>query len=162
MKVFDIEISKLVPYIRNLRKNDRAVNRMMASIGEYGIPIPILARHRGETIEIVDGHLRVKCGCKRGMTTIPVVFCDDWSEAQVKAFRLLVNRSANWATWDVDLVSLELADLDALDFDLSLTGFDPFEIDELLFPDAVDSSTGKAPDPPETAVTRPNDLWLFH
>jgi hypothetical protein len=159
MEVFEIGIDQLVPSQRILRKNDGAVTRMVAAIKEYGIPIPILGRHRGEKIEIVDGHLRVKASRKMGLLSIPVVFCDDWSEAQVKAFRILVNRSATWATWDEELVVLELADLDALDFDLSLTGFDPFEINEFLFPDAVESSAETVPEP-KSAVTRLGDLWL--
>ena len=159
MEVFEIGIDQLVPSQRILRKNDGAVTRMVAAIKEYGIPIPILGRHRGEKIEIVDGHLRVKASRKMGLLTIPVVFCDDWSEAQVKAFRILANRSATWATWDEELVALELADLDALDFDLSLTGFDPFEINEFLFPDAVESSAETVPEP-KSAVTRLGDLWL--
>jgi DNA modification methylase len=160
MLVFEIGIDQLIPSPRILRKNDGAVNRMIAVIKEYGIPIPILARHRGDKIEIVDGHLRVKASSKMGRPTIPVVFCDDWSEAQVKAFRILVNRSATWAAWDEELLTLELTDLDALDFDLSLTGFDPFEIDEFLFPDAVDASAEKVPQLPKTAVTRLGDLWV--
>jgi DNA modification methylase len=160
MLFLEIGIDQLIPAPRILRKSDRAVNRMMAAIKEYGMPIPILGRHREEKIEIVDGHLRVKAARKLGMTTIPVVFCDGWTEAQVKGFRLLVNRSATWATWVDELVTLELADLDALDFDLSLTGFDPFEIDEFLFPDAVDPSTEEAPELPKTAVTRLGDLWV--
>jgi len=160
MEVFEIGIDQLIPSQRILRKNDGAVGRMMAAIKEYGMPIPILGRHRGEKIEIVDGHLRVKASRKMGLLTVPVVFCDDWSEAQVKAFRILVNRSATWATWDEGLVALELVDLDALDFDLGLTGFDPFEINEFLFPDAVESSAEKVPELPKTAVTRLGDLWL--
>jgi hypothetical protein len=58
-------------------------------------------------------------------------------------------------------VALELADLDALDFDLGLTGFDPFQIDEFLFPDTIAPSAEKAPDPPGNAVTRLGDLWRF-
>jgi DNA modification methylase len=133
---------------------------MMAAIKEYGMPIPILGRHRGEKIEIVDGHLRVKASSKMGRPTIPVVFCDGWTEAQVKGFRLHVHRSASWATWVDELVALELADLDALGFDLSLTGFDPFEIDEFLFPDAVEASAEQVPDLPNNAVTRLGDLWV--
>jgi hypothetical protein len=109
-----------------------------------------LGRHREDKIEIVDGHLRVKACPKMGLPTIPVVFCDGWSEAHVKGFRLVVHRSSNWATVVDDLVALELADLVALDFDLSLTGYDPLEIDEFLFPDAVDASTENVPDLPAT------------
>jgi hypothetical protein len=153
-----LELINWFPPLAFCRKNDGAVARMIAAIKEYGIPIPILARHIGEKIEIVDGHLRVKAARKMGLPTIPVIFCDGWSEAQVKGFRLLVNRSATWATWADELVTLELADLDALDFDL--TGFDPFEIDEFLFPDAVEASAEMVPDPPKIAVTRLGDLWL--
>jgi DNA modification methylase len=157
VEIIEVDIDRLIPYERNLRKNDRALARMMASQTEYGFKIPMLVRHHGEEIEVVDGHLKLKAARKRGMTALPVIFCDEWSEAQVKAFRLLVNRSANWATWDEDLVALELADLNALDLDLSLTGFDPFEIDEFLFPKDVESPAEIAP--PESAVTRLGDLW---
>jgi hypothetical protein len=61
-----------------------------------------------------------------------VILCDEWTDAQVKAFRLLVNRSVTWASWDEELLSLELKDLSGLNFDLDLTGFNPGEIDGLL------------------------------
>ena len=159
MELNEARVEDLVPYERNPRKNDRALNRMVASIKEYGFKIPILARRRGRTIEVVDGHLRLKAARKLKMTVVPIIFCDEWSDAQVKAFRLLVNRSVNWATWDEELVALELKDLDALEFDLSLTGFDPFEIDQFLFPDAADPSAEQTPKRSETAVTKLGDLW---
>jgi DNA modification methylase len=159
MNVLEVGISELVPYARNPRKNDRAVARMMASIKEFGFKIPVLVRRRGSEIEVVDGHLRLKAARKMGMETVPVIFCDEWTEPQVKAFRLIVNRSVSWAAWDEELLTLELTDLNLLDFDLGLTGFDPFEIDELLFPDAAEPSGEKAPDPLEIAVTRLGDLW---
>jgi ParB-like chromosome segregation protein Spo0J len=114
-------IDRLVFYSRNPRKNDAAVDRMVASFREYGFKIPVLARSSGE---VVDGHLRLKAARKLGITEIPVILCDEWSEAQVKAFRLMVNRSVNWAAWDETLLAQQLADLKGLDFDLSLTGFD--------------------------------------
>ena len=119
-------IDRFVPYARNPRKNDAAVDRMAASITEFGFKIPVLARSNGE---VVDGHLRLKAAQKLGLTEIPVVLCDEWSPAQVKAFRLMVNRSVTWADWDEELLALELLELKDLDFDLSLTGFDLSEID---------------------------------
>src|SRR6266513_83871 len=113
-------IDRLVFYARNPRKNDPAVDRMCASITEFGFKIPVLARSTGE---VVDGHLRLKAARKLGISEIPVILCDEWTEAQVKAFRLLVNRSVAWAVWDDELLALELADLKGLDFDRSLTGF---------------------------------------
>jgi hypothetical protein len=87
-------IARLIPYARNPRRNDAAVDRMAASIREYGFKIPVLVRSSGE---VVDGHLRLKAAKKLGITEIPVILCDEWSEAQVKAFRLMVNRSVGWA-----------------------------------------------------------------
>src|SRR5579859_2326709 len=160
MVIHEISIEKLTSYARNPRKNDGAINRMVASIREFGFRIPLLVRHCGETIEAVDGHLRLKAAGKLKMSEVPVIFCDDWSEAQVKAFRLLVNRSVSWATWDEDQVALEMAELKMLDFDLALTGFDPFEIDEFLFGDSDDPNADVAPDVPGAPVTRTGDLWL--
>src|ERR1700720_236671 len=117
-------IEKLVFYARNPRKNDAAVDRMCASIREFGFKIPVLARSDGE---VVDGHLRLKAARKLGIREVPVILCDEWSAAQVKAFRLLVNRSVNWAAWDEELLALELQDLNSADIDFSLTGFDQHE-----------------------------------
>lgn len=122
-------LSRFVPYSRNPRKNDHAVNRMVASIREFGFKVPVLARSDGE---VVDGHLRLKAGHVLQLETVPVIPCDDWTEAQVKAFRLMVNRSVTWADWDEDLLKLELGDLKAMDFDLSLTGFDDTELAAFL------------------------------
>src|SRR3954465_12605168 len=83
-------IDKLVFYARIPRKNDSAVDRMCGSIREFGFKIPVLARSNGEG---VDGPLRLKAARKLGITDIPVILCDEWTEAQVKAFRLLVARS---------------------------------------------------------------------
>src|SRR5438270_8068476 len=110
-------INRLVLYARNPRKNDAAVDRMCSSIREFGFKCPVLARSDGT---VVDGHLRLKSAKKLGITEIPVILCDDWTDAQVKAFRLLVNRSVDWADWDPELLSLELSDLKGLDFDLEL------------------------------------------
>jgi DNA modification methylase len=150
-------VSKLVPYFRNPRINDHAVERMAASITEFGFKIPILARSSGE---VVDGHLRLKAAQKMGMTEVPIILCDEWSEAQVKAFRLMANRSATWAEWDLELVAQEIADLKSLDFDLDLTGFDPGEMDGFLFRDPQDLPEEDLVDIPGEPVTQRGDLWI--
>src|SRR5579871_2555876 len=151
-------IDKLIPYARNPRKNDSAVDRMASSIREFGFKIPCLVRSDGE---VVDGHLRLKAARKLGVTEIPVILCDEWTPAQVKAFRLMVNRSVTWADWDSDLLALELLEIKESDFDLSLTGFDVDEIDELLATPTDEDKADAAPPLPETAVSRPGDLWLL-
>ena len=67
-------IERLVEYPRNPRKNDKAVDRMSASIREFGFKIPVLARSDGE---VVDGHLRLKAGRKLAITELPVILCDE-------------------------------------------------------------------------------------
>jgi len=122
-------IDKLVFYARNPRRNDAVVDRMCSSIREFGFKIPVLARSDGE---VVDGHLRLKAARKLRIEEVPLILCDEWTPAQVKAFRLMVNRSVTWAAWDEELLALEMQELNAADFDLSLTGFDPKELDDLL------------------------------
>jgi ParB-like chromosome segregation protein Spo0J len=73
-------IDRLVFYARNPRKNDSAVDRMCSSIREFGFKIPVLARSDGE---VVDGHLRLKAARKLGITEVPVILCDEWTDAQV-------------------------------------------------------------------------------
>ena len=150
-------IDRFVPYARNPRKNDAVVDRMCASIREFGFKIPVLARSDGT---VVDGHLRLKAAKKLRITEIPVILCDEWTEAQVKAFRLMVNRSVTWADWDDELLALELQELSEADFDLSLTGFDPQEIDALLVDPADDEKANEVPPVPENPVSRLGDLWL--
>src|SRR4051794_14414103 len=148
-------IDRLVFYARNPRKNDAAIDRMCGSIREFGFKIPVLARSDGE---VVDGHLRLKAARKLGITEVPVILCDEWSPAQVKAFRLMVNRSVTWADWDEELLSLELQELNAADYDLDLTGFNPKELDNLL---AVpeEERVNETPPVPDNPVSRPGDLW---
>jgi DNA modification methylase len=156
-------LERLIEYARNPRKNDSAVDRMCGSIREFGFKIPVLARSDGT---VVDGHLRIKAAHKLGswpggdITAIPVITCDEWSEAQVKAFRLMVNRSVTWADWDEELLALELQDIQGADFDLNLTGFDPGEIDDLLTLDDEEKANA-APPLPESPGSRSGDLWLL-
>src|SRR5712672_2963897 len=150
-------IDRLIFYARNPRKNDGAVDRMCSSIREFGFKIPILARSDGA---VVDGHLRLKAAQKLGLNDVPVILCDEWTEAQVKAFRLLVNRSANWAEWDSELVALELEEWRAIDFDLALTGFDTADIDDFLFRGKDEESEDHEPVPEGETVTQSGDLWV--
>ncbi len=158
MKIEHWPLTRLKAYTRTLRKNDHAVERMAESIKTFGFKVPILALGNGE---VIDGHLRLKGAQKAGIEEVPVVLCDEWSEAKVKAFRLLVNRSATWADFDAEMVALELEELKAVDFDLNLTGFDPHEIDEYLFGDLAGGKDEEAPAVAEQAVTRLGDLWIL-
>ena len=129
LKYQTFKTDKLIEYARNPRKNDFVVDRMVSCIKEFGFRIPIVAKSDGT---VVDGHLRLKAARKMGLKEVPVVNADDLTEAQIKAFRLVANQSANWAEWDEELLKLEFKELDDLDFDLELTGFDLDEIEKYL------------------------------
>jgi DNA modification methylase len=161
MRIETWPIERLREYARNPRKNDSAVDRMCASIREFGFKIPVLARSDGE---VIDGHLRLKAARKLDIKEIPVLLCDGWSPAQVKAFRLMVNRSVTWADWDEELLAIELQEIQAADYDLSLTGFEDDELAQLLAAlEALDGLTDEdsIPELPETPVSVIGDLWLL-
>ena len=114
----DIEtwpIERLVSIPRNPRKNDAAVDRMCGSIREFGFKIPVWCEATAKWSMATCG---LKAARKLEITEIPVILCDEWTPAQVKAFRLLVNRSVTWADWDEELLALELQDIQEADFDL--------------------------------------------
>jgi ParB-like chromosome segregation protein Spo0J len=123
MQVEYWDIEKLIPYARNPRKNDDAVPKMAGVIKEFGFKVPIVIKSDGS---VIDGHLRLKAAQMLGMEQVPVVLADEWTPAQVKAFRLAVNRSAEWAEWDNELLKLELEDLKLENFNLELIGMDNF------------------------------------
>ena len=153
--------SRLIPYARNPRKNDHAVEQMAGAIREFGFRLPIIAKSTGE---ICDGHMRLKAAQHLGLEQVPVILADDLSETQIKAFRILVNRSATWADWDDDLLRLELEELQLGDFDLALTGFDADELLEIMAGEETttegNTDEDAAPEVPETPVSKPGDVWL--
>lgn len=151
------DIDRLIPYSRNPRRNDDAVPKMAGLIKEFGFKVPVVIRSDGE---VIDGHLRLKAARQLGMEKVPVVLADEWTPAQVKAFRLAVNRSAEWAEWDDELLKLELDDLKLEDFDLDLIGFEDVALDDggaegLTDPDEVPQLDEK------TTISKNGDIWLL-
>ena len=163
LKVETWPIERCVMYARNPRKNDEQVDRMASAIREFGFRIPIVAKSDGS---VVDGHLRLKAAQKLGLKEVPVALADELTDAQVKAFRILANKSANWAEWDTDLLKLEVQELEELDFDLELTGFELPELEDIMG-DGTDGGTEGQTDPDavpeaqEEPVSRLGDVWLL-
>ena len=162
MKIEHWPIDRLIPYARNPRKNDHVVDQMAAAITEFGFRIPIIARSTGE---IVDGHLRLKAAMRLDLEQVPVILADDLTPTQIKAFRILANRSATWADWDEELLRLEFEELKLDDFDLTLTGFDADELLEVMSGEetTAEGQTDEdvAPDAPVIPISRPGDVWLL-
>jgi DNA modification methylase len=153
-------IERLTEYARNPRKNDHAVDKIAAAIKEFGFRVPVVAKSDGL---VVDGHLRLKAAKKLGMDEVPVILADDMTEAQIKAFRISVNRMAEFAEWDNDLLALEFAELTDMGFDLDLTGFTVDEIDALTPVQVEEGLTDEdaVPDVPVDPVTRVGDVWIL-
>jgi DNA modification methylase len=153
-------IEKPIPYVRNARKiSDAAIEKVALSIREFGWRQPIVVDAEGV---IIAGHTRLLAAKKLKLTQVPIHIATDLTPEQVKAYRLMDNRSHEEAEWDLDLLGKELFDLQSLEMDLGLTGFDEDELAELLA-DKTDGLTDpdEVPDTPEEPVTTPGDLWVL-
>ena len=151
-------IGRPVHYVRNARVvTDAAVDKVAASIKEFGWRQPIVV---DEHAVIIAGHTRLLAAKKLGLSQVPVHVATGLTAAQVKAYRLLDNRAHEETTWDLELLPLELADLQALAIDLSLTGFGEAEIADLLAERTVGlTDPDDTPEAPTEPVSRLGDVW---
>jgi len=129
MKIELLDPNELKPYAKNPRINDDAVDAVMASIKEFGFKQVIVV---DANKEIICGHTRWKAAKKLGLTKVPVHIAHDLTPEQVKAYRIADNKTGELAEWNYELLPLELKELQAADFDLSVLGFDTDELDRLL------------------------------
>jgi ParB/RepB/Spo0J family partition protein len=129
MKVEQRPVEEVVPYARNPRHNADAIDKVAASIREYGWQQPIVVD--GE-MTIIAGHTRYEAAKRLGLTDVPVQVADDLTPAQVRAYRLADNRLHEDAGWDSELLAIELGDLNDEDFELSKTGFDSDELSRII------------------------------
>ena len=93
------------PYAKNPRRNDAAVEKVAASIREFGWAQPIVVDGDGV---IIIGHTRLKAAKKLGLKTVPVLVRADLSPEQVAALRLADNKTAEIAEWDEPMLAAEL------------------------------------------------------
>src|SRR6516162_7187640 len=135
MKVELRNISEIMPYPNNPRVNDKAVDALVASIREFGFRQPIVVDADGI---IIVGHVRYLAALKLGLKKVPVHVAEDLTPEQIKAYRIADNKTADLSDWNYDLLALELADLQAMDYDLGLLGFDQDELARLLNPCLTD------------------------
>jgi DNA modification methylase len=158
-KVEHWSIDRLIPYARNSRTHsDSQVDQIASSIKEWGFTTAVLVDPEGG---IIAGHGRVMAAKKLKMKELPVMVADNWSEEKKRAYIIADNKLALNAGWDNDLLSLELKELQSLDFDLSLMGFDDKELSALLEPEVVEGLTDEdaVPDVPEEPKTKIGDIY---
>ncbi len=153
-------IERVREYERNPRCNDQAVEAVAASIQEFGFKVPVVVDREGV---IVVGHTRYKAALKLGLRKVPVHVATDLKTEQIKAYRIADNKSAELSDWNYDLLPIELAGLQKMNYDLGLLGFDQDELARLLDPGVKDGlcDPDDVPEPPDEALTKPGDLWLL-
>jgi len=157
MNIELVSIDKIIPYARNQRKHSEdQVKKIASSIREFGFKNPVIV---DKDMSIIAGHGRCLAAEKLGLDKVPVIVADDLNEAQVKAYRLADNRLQDLSEFDMDLVSLELEELQGLDFDLSITGFDLEDIASEPIEGLTDED--EVPEAPEEPTTKLGDIWLL-
>jgi DNA modification methylase len=159
MNIEQWTVDKVIPYKRNPRRNDDAIEKVAASIKQFGFKQPIVVDQNNV---IIVGHTRLLAALRLGMKEVPVLVATDLSPAQVKAYRLADNRVHEEAEWDEQLLALELGDLSKLGFELKGTGFDADEINALLNIDQGGLLAGAdedaVPETPSRPVTCPGEV----
>jgi ParB-like chromosome segregation protein Spo0J len=156
MKVELISVDKVIPYARNPRITAHAVDKVAASIKEFGFRQPIVVD--GEMV-IIAGHVRHLAAQKLGLKKVPVHVADNLTAVQVKAYRIADNRTGEDAEWDREMLALEIGELEEADFDNTVLGFEPAELEQLhrgvagLLGDGVESGEDLPIDEADTRAT---------
>ena len=133
-----IPISEIIPYRKNPRKNDKAVDVVAKSIKEFGFKNPIILDKNNE---VIAGHTRLRAAKQLKMKEVPIIWAEDLDEEQIKSFRIMDNKSAEYSNWNFDLLKEEFEGLESLEF----TGFTEAEIDKILNPKEKFSIGDKEP-----------------
>ena len=151
VKLQEVTIDLLKPYERNAKIHpQQQVEKIVKSIEEFGFVTPCVI---DSDYNLIAGHGRVRAAKEMGLETVPCVFVEGLTEEQRKAYILADNRLGELGEWDMDIVFGELEDLQAMDFDIEVTGFEmPEEIPE-VFEDDFE------PVVPAEPRTKLGDLW---
>lgn len=123
MKIIEISVDKLKAYENNPRNNEKAVDKVAASIEEFGFKVPIIV---DKDNVIIAGHTRLLAAKDLGMEKVPCIMADDLTPEQVKAFRLADNKVSEYSTWDFEKLNLELEGLK----DMEMADFGFYEVDQ--------------------------------
>ena len=156
-----VNIDKLVPYARNARTHSKEqILQLRASLREFGFVNPVIV---DKDLNIIAGHGRILAAKEEGITEVPCVFAEHLTEAQKRAYIIADNRLAMNAGWDMEMLSVEISELQGVDFDLSVLGFDEAELSKLMgdLEDVKDDDFDVDEELKKPAVTKFGDLWLL-
>jgi DNA modification methylase len=158
-----VAIDSLTPYEGNPRKHpEKQIIKLMPSLREFGVAMPILIDVHNV---VIAGHAVLEAAKRLGIKNVPVLVADQWSSAQVRAYRLSANRLAELSHWDDALLKIELAAI--IEFDeipFEILGWETGEADLIQSADDPSASEDPADVVPEVggeAVTKPGDLWYL-
>ena len=162
MQIEKKKVIDLVPADYNPRKDlkpgDKEYEKLKRSIDEFGYVDPLIWNKR--TSRLVGGHQRLKVLKDMGIDEVDVVVVD-MDEEKEKALNVALNKISG--DWDKDKLMLLITDLQGEDFDVSLTGFDPEELDDLFKDDMKDGVKDDNFDVDKElkkpTMTKPGDLW---
>ena len=158
-KYYLANIKDLIPYVNNARTHtDTQIAQIAASIKEFGFLNPVIVSSDNT---ILCGHGRYYAAQKLGLEKIPCIKEEHLTEAQKKAYIIADNKIALNAGWDNELLTIELSQLQGLDFDLDLLGFDDKELSK-LFDDEKDIQEDDFDVDEELkkpAITKFGDVW---
>ena len=156
MNIIEIPINQIKPYKKNARFNENAIPKVAESIKQFGFRNPIIV---DKNMSVIAGHTRLASAKLLGLEKVPCIIADDLTPKQVKAFRLVDNRTSEFASWNYDLLQseLETLDIDLSDFEFpDLTYEDTLSAEELesILDDDTDptSEYGKDDDDEETGL----------
>lgn len=154
LKIEYINIMDLVGYGRNARTHSEdQIQQLIDSINEYGFTNPVLI---DENNILIAGHGRTEAAKQIGMQEIPVIRLKDLSENQKKALRISDNQLALNAGWDFQLLAAEISDLQSVDFDIDLLGFDDEFLEDILAGDTdkLEDDQDEEGDSPQVKIIR--------
>ena len=146
MEIINKKIDELIPYEKNPRRNDEAVDYVANSIKEFGFKVPLVIDKNNV---IVAGHTRLKASKKLKLKEVPCIIADDLTEEQIKAFRLADNKVSEKAEWDIDLLDIELDDI--LNIDMSDFGFD-LDLEDEEEKEIIEDEVPEVPEEPKAKL----------
>ena len=162
MKIVQKNITEITPYVNNPRLNDGAVEAVAESLRQFGFRQPIVVDEDGI---IVCGHTRFKAAQLLELKRVPVHVATDLSPEQIRAYRIADNKTGELATWDMNLLPIEIAELQEAGIDWSLLGFDADDLARLMAGEegVAEGLTNPddVPEPPDDPITKPGDLWVL-
>jgi hypothetical protein len=157
MKIELWPIDQVRPYAGNPRKIPQAaIDKVALSLDQFGFRQPIVVDRDGV---IIVGHVRWHAGRKRGLEQVPVHVADNLTPEQVRAYRLMDNRSNQETDWMPERLKTEIVALDAAKFPLNFTGFLRREIDELLVSPEEENFANSNAGGTSKIITIPGELW---